>query len=127
MEGVYLRGPKNQRGHAWVWKPGHRAGGVQSLQVAVTTWKVPGVGLLVEVSAQALERRCLLAPHALAVDPAGRGDVCFPTTHPLVMSCPGSQWLGSPPLPLPIPFPPQPRAGAEQTDRELSRCLEAQW
>lgn len=30
---------------------------------------------------------------------------------PLVMSCLGSQWLGSPSSSLPIPFPPQPGAG----------------
>lgn len=84
---------------------------------------------MVAVSSRAREHSCLVAPHPQASECSWEGGMFVFPPSPLVMSCLGSQWLGSPPSSLPIPFPPQPGVGAEQTEgRELLwKCLEAQW
>lgn len=126
MEGGYFRGPRNQRA-----MPGRGARnqywwGAQSPKGCSNQHANPrnralGGGLS-SGKGVALSRG---SPPPCVVDVAGRGDVCFPITHPLVMSCLCSQWRVSPPPPpcsfSPHSFSPQARAGADQKDRELSK------
>lgn len=62
-----ILGAPGTSGPCLVEEPGTSTGGVLSLRRAVVTnMRIPGIGLLVAVSARAREWRCLVAPHPLA-------------------------------------------------------------
>lgn len=83
MEFIF-RGPRNQQGHAWVWKPGNGVGR-RLVSHGTSNLSTPGSGLTVEVLAQARKSSCLgfssVAPTPWRVDVAGRRGCLFPH-HP---------------------------------------------
>lgn len=70
---------------------------------------------------------CFLIPTPLQMDVVQRRGCLFPHHPPFGDITARQPMAKAPPfLPLPIPFPFQPKAGADQSDQELCRCLEAQ-